>query len=284
VVRCRVIQILLSNVSYVSLGTLDMLKVCNILLFVFMSIMTHSPASAKDGCVGECGSCHKLSTSEAADLLKKTGGTVMSIKQAPISGMFELLMEKDGKKGVIYIDYAKKNFMQGFIVNFETLKKVSAHDLELPQPKKADYVDPKTIPVENAIVMGNPQGTRKIYVFTDPDCPYCRQLHGELKILEKIAPDIAINVMLYPLPMHPDAYDKSRSIVTHKKRDLLDKAFDGGDLPGIGTKDGRMAVDGNINYARRNGIMLTPSIVLSDGRVVSGFKNAEELKKLLEAK
>jgi thiol:disulfide interchange protein DsbC len=261
-----------------------MLKILYILLIIVVSVMAQVPAYAKDGCAGDCTSCHKLSIKEAEELVKKTGGTVTSIKQAPIKGMFELFMEKDGRQGIIYVDFAKKNFMQGFIVNFESLKKVSAHDMELPQPKQTTYADPKTIPFENAFVMGNPQGTRKLYVFTDPDCPYCRQLHVELKKLEKIAPDVSIYVMLYPLPMHPAAYDKSRSILTHKKRDILDKAFEGGDLPGIGTKDGAFAVDGNINYARRNMIMLTPSIILSDGRVFNGFRDAEELKKLLEVK
>jgi len=259
-----------------------MQKVLYITLFVFLSVVAHSSASSKDGCIGECASCHKLSIQESEELLKKTGGTVTSIKQAPISGLFELLMEKDGKKGVIYIDYAKKNFMQGFIVNFETLKKVSAHDKELPQPKLVTHADPGAIPVENAIIMGNPQGSKKMYVFTDPDCPYCRQLHVELKKLEKIAPDITINVLPYPLPTHPEAFDKSRAILTFKNRSMLDKAFDGAALPAVGTKDGIKALNEIMNYARRNGISVTPSIVLSDGTVLSGYRSAEELKNMLD--
>jgi thiol:disulfide interchange protein DsbC len=246
-----------------------------------VSVVVYSPANAKDGCAGECASCHKLTKNEAQELLKKTGGTVTSIKQAPIRGMFELFMEKDGKQGVIYIDYAKKNFMQGFIVNFETLKKVSAHDMELPQPKQTTYADPKTIPIENAFVMGNPQGAKKIYVFTDPDCPYCRQLHVELKKLTKLVPDLALFIMLYPLPIHHDAYDKSRAILTFKNQIILDKAFKGVALPAIGTKDGSKELNEIINYARRTGISITPSIVLQDGRVISGFKSAEELKDIL---
>jgi thiol:disulfide interchange protein DsbC len=259
-----------------------MLKVLFITLIVIMSVMADSPASAKDGCVGECGSCHKLSTTEAAELLKKTGGTVTSIRQAPISGMFELLMEKDGRQGIIYIDYAKKNFMQGFIVNFETLKKVSAHDRELPQPKLVSRVDPGAIPVEYAVVMGHPHGTKMIYVFTDPDCPYCRQQHVELKKLEKIAPDITINLLPYPLPAHPEAYDKSRVILTIKNRSTLDKAFNGEALPAVGTKDGTRELNEIMNFARRSGITVTPSIVLPDGTVLSGLKSAEELKYLLD--
>ncbi len=261
-----------------------MRNVLFIILLILVSSMVHRNASANDGCAGDCTSCHKLSTMEAENLLKKTGGTVKSIKHAPISGMFELLMEKNGKQGVIFIDYAKKNFMQGFIVNFETLTKISAYDKELQQPKLISYADPGSIPVENAFVMGNSQGSKKIFVFTDPDCHYCRQLHLELNKLEKIAPDVTINVMLYPLPINPVAYDKSRSILTHKKRILLDKAFDGGDLPGVGTKDSKDAVDTIINYAKRNSILVTPSIIFSDGSVLQGFLKAEELKQIIDGK
>lgn len=261
-----------------------MLKILYISLLVFVSLVVHSSADAKDVCVGDCASCHMLSVKEAEELLKKTGGTVKSIKQAPIRGMFELFMEKDGKQGIIYIDYAKKNFMQGFIVNFETLKKISAHDSELPQPKQTGFADLKSIPTENAFVMGNPLGTKKLYIFTDPESFYCRQQHVELIKLEKIAPDLAIYVLLYPLPMNPGGYDKSRSVLTLKKRTVLDMVFAGGEAPVVGTKDAAVAVDGNINYARRNGIFITPSFILPDGRVVQGLQDAEKLKKLVEDK
>ncbi|MEI6305948.1 MAG: DsbC family protein [Deltaproteobacteria bacterium] len=258
-----------------------MLKLLYISLIASVLAVAYTPAEAREGCVGECASCHKLSTKEAEELLKKTGGTVKSIKTAPIKGMYELLMEKDGKQGLIFIDYAKKNLMQGFIVNFETLKKVSAHDEELQRNKQASHVDPKTIPVESAVVMGNPQGAKKLYVFTDPDCPYCRQLHLELKKLTKIQPDLAIFIMLYPLPIHPDAYDKSRAILTFKNQSTLDNAFNGITLLAVGTKDGSRELNEIMIFARRNGITATPSIVLPDGSVLSGFKSAEELNKLL---
>jgi thiol:disulfide interchange protein DsbC len=254
-------------------------------LLLLASLMSAAqPARAKEACEGDCASCHQLSLKEAEGLIKKTGGTVISIKQAPIKGMFELLLEKDGRQGIIYIDYAKKNFMQGFIVNFDTLQKVSAHNLELPQPRQTSHADPRAVPVKNAIVMGNPKGSKKIYVFTDPDCPYCRELHQELKKLEKMAPDLAINIMLYPLPMHPEAVDKCRSLITHNDRKLLDQAFEGGALPGVGTLDGGLAVAENISYARRNEIFVAPSIMLADGRVIQGFKTAADLAALINVK
>jgi thiol:disulfide interchange protein DsbC len=253
-------------------------------LMVFVLVGIRAPANAKDGCSGECNSCHSLSIKEAQELLTKTGGTVRSVKQAPVKGMFELLMEKDGKQGLVYIDYSKKYLVQGFIVDFENLHTVAAHTDELPKLTPPAAIDLKNIPAKNAVIMGNPKSENKIYVFTDPDCPYCRKMHGELKKLVKLVPDLAIYVMLYPLPAHPEAYDKSRALVTFKKQDVLDKAFAGGALPVIGTKDGVSEINEIINYARRNGITATPSVVLQNGTLVTGFKTAEELTAILKGK
>lgn len=253
-------------------------------LIILASFLVTAPAPlvlAMDCKGSACSSCHTLSKEEATTLLKKTGGTVKSVKMAPVKGMFELLMEKEGKQGLVYIDFSKKYLLQGFIVDFENLHTVAAHTDDLPQFKNATGVDIKNMPVKNALVMGNRKGNKKIYVFTDPDCPYCRTLHTELKKLVKLVPDLSVYIMLYPLPMHPGAYDKSRAILTSKKQATLDKAFAGGDVPKVGTKDGVGELNEIVNFARKNGLAATPSIVLPDGIVLSGLKTAEELQAIL---
>lgn len=260
-------------------------KLSGVFLLMFLAgAVAAAPLSAMDCKGSDCASCHKLTNEEAMKLLENTGGTVRSIKQAPVKGMFELLMEKDGKQGLVYIDYSKKYLLQGFIVDFAKLQTVASHSEELPKLKQPTSVDLKNIPAKSAVVMGNPKSENKIYIFTDPDCPYCRKMHGELRKLVKLVPDIAVHVMLYPLPAHPEAYDKSRAVVTFKKQEHLDKAFSGGALPGIGTKDGVREVSEIMNFARKNGIIATPTVVLQDGTLLTGFKTAEELKVILQGK
>lgn len=253
-------------------------------LVTLIALSSTSFAMAKEGCGGDCMSCHKLTVQEAGDLLKDLGATVKSIKPAPAKGLFEIMLEKDGKPGLLFMDYGKKHLIQGVMVQLPELKPVAAHQQDFPQPKQITSVDPGTIPVKNAIIMGNRKGTKKLYVFTDPDCPYCRTFHGELKKLTRIAPDVAIHIMLFPLPMHPGAYDKSRIIIETASLQNLDKAFEGKEVPKPSKESSKAVIDENITFANSNGISGTPTMVLPDGKIMVGGRDAEELKKMLEGK
>lgn len=261
-----------------------MLKEMLICLFVSLIVTSPSFAMAKEGCGGVCATCHTLTEKDATELLKKTGSTVTSVKQSPANGLFELLVEREGQKGILLMDYGKKHLIQGMVVDIETLQPVSAHQLNVPQPKQQTSIDVTTIPVNNAVIMGNPKGTKKLYVFTDPDCPYCRKGHIELQKLAKIAPDVAIYVMLFPLPMHPASYDKSRTVIETMSRDLLDKAFEGKDIPKPTKESSKKAIDEIVKFGNAHGINGTPTMVMPDGKIEVGMRDAETLKKMLEGK
>ena len=261
-----------------------MLKEMLICLFVSLIVTSPSFAMAKEGCGGVCATCHTLTEKDATELLKKTGSTVTSVKQSPANGLFELLVEREGQKGILLMDYGKKHLIQGMVVDIETLQPVSAHQLNVSQPKQQTSIDVTTIPVNNAVIMGNPKGTKKLYVFTDPDCPYCRKGHIELQKLAKIAPDVAIYVMLFPLPMHPASYDKSRTVIETMSRDLLDKAFEGKDIPKPTKESSKKAIDEIIKFGNAHGINGTPTMVIPDGKIEVGMRDAETLKKMLEGK
>jgi len=255
-----------------------------LLIAVAVSLIVASPSVAKEGHSGDCASCHSITEKEATELLKKTGGTVTSVKQSPAKGLYELLMEREGQKGIILMDYGKKHLIQGMVVDIDKLQPVSAHQQNLPQPKEQTSLDVKTIPTANAVIMGNPKGAKKLYVFTDPDCPFCRKGHTELKALAKIAPDVAIYIMFFPLPMHPAAYDKSRAVIEAKSAELVDKVFEGKDVPKPTKESSKAAIDEIIKFANANGISGTPTMVLPDGTIQVGMQDAETLKKMLEGK
>ncbi|HEY4745508.1 MAG TPA: DsbC family protein [Desulfuromonadaceae bacterium] len=248
-----------------------------VLLLSPVQALTHEGAVS-----GDCTSCHTLTIQEASQLLKKGGGTVKSVRQAPSRGMFELLVEKNDRQGIVYIDYGKKHLMQGLLLSLDTFEPVAAHGTPAMQPQKVATINPVSIPNQYAFTMGNPEGAKQLYVFTDPDCPYCRNLHAELKKLEKLAPQVTIRLMLLPLPIHQGAYDKARVIVGRHSRELLDMAFEGKALPQPSGDEGKAQIDAIMGFAYANGLSGTPTIVFPDGSVVVGIRDAAMLKGLLE--
>ena len=94
--------------------------------------------------------------------------------------------------------------------------------------------------------------------------------------------DIAFYIILYPLPMHKEAYGKAKAILCEKSLDLLEAAFERKPLPkpGCDTK----AVDENIKLAEKLGISGTPAVVFPDGTLIPGAMEAEAIIKQLDKK
>jgi thiol:disulfide interchange protein DsbC len=237
-------------------------------------------AMAPEGCSGDCITCHSLSDQDAARLLKDIG-VVKSVKMAPVRGLYEVTMEKDGRQAVAYLDYGKKFLMPGPIFSLETKQVVGGAQ---PPPKPLERLDTAKIPLAGSLVMGNAKGSRRLIVFTDPECPYCARLHTELKKLVAAEPDLAVYIKLYPLKMHPGAFEKARVIMGRNSLELLDRSFAGQPLPAATDKDRREPVDETVRLAESLGVSATPTIVFPDGRIVLGFLELDALRRELQGK
>jgi thiol:disulfide interchange protein DsbC len=225
-----------------------------------------------------CAACHSLSKEEAKILLKNFG-EVKDIKQAPVKGLYEVTLQQGNQQIAAYVDFSKQLILAGRIFDIGTRKMIT------PPPKKAPIELSKTqldrIGLDDSIIMGNGNGSKRMFVFTDPDCPYCKRLHEELKKLVSMEPDLAIHIKMYPLKMHRKAYDKARVILAAGSLDMLNKAFAGEKLPPPGEKDRTEPVDETIKLAHSLGIRGTPALVFPDGKMVTGFRDAKRMQALL---
>ena len=233
--------------------------------------------SAVEGCGGDCASCHAISLQEANGLLKNIG-TVKDIKPAAVRGLYEVTLEQNGKTGIAFLDYGKKHIIGGQIFDIATNRPVGAPPIE---PKK-ERLDPATLQTEHSLVMGNPAGKKRLFVFTDPECPFCAKMHVELKKLVALEPDLVVYIKLFPLKIHPHAYDKARVILSEKSLKLLEKSYAGETLPVPKASDAKLPVDDILHYAESVGIEGTPTLVLSDGRILPGLRDAEAMRQLLK--
>lgn len=227
----------------------------------------------------DCTKCHTLKKDEAAALLKDIAPNlkVIDVKKTPLKSMWQIDIESNGKKGVIYLDITKKYLISGQIVDIRSKKNLTrAADEEL------NKVDASKIPLGDALVMGNKGAKKRVIVFTDPDCPFCSKLHQELKKVIAERKDIVFYIKMYPLPMHKDAPEKAKAIVCEKSLALLDAAFEKKALPKPKCKTS--AIDDNIKLAKKLGISGTPALVMPDGRIISGYRDAKVLIETIDKK
>jgi len=239
-----------------------------------------APASSSNrAMIHNCASCHALSIEEAGRIFKGLG-EVKAVKMSPVKGLYEVTVQQGNRQAVAYLDFSKKLLVPGPIFDTATKSSLTPPPVELPKILSKAELD--AIPLTNSIVMGNPSGKKRLIVFTDPDCSFCARLHAELKKLVVLEPDLAIYIKMFPLKMHPAAYDKARVILGSNSLELLDKAFAKGALPEPGPKDPKEPVDETIKIGDSLGIDGTPAMVLPDGRLISGARDAETIRKMLE--
>ncbi len=114
----------------------------------------------------DCSRCHKITNEEAQDLLKDIAQdiNILSINPIPAKGFWEVAVESQGKKGILYVDLSKKYIFFGSLVDIKT-------KTNLTQEKMVELnkVDVSTIPLNDALVMGEKDAKQKVIVFDDPD-------------------------------------------------------------------------------------------------------------------
>jgi thiol:disulfide interchange protein DsbC len=91
--------------------------------------------------------------------------------------------------------------------------------------------------------------------------------------------DIAFYIKMFPLQSHPEAYQKSKSILCEKSLALLEDAFEKKPIPK--PKCETSAIDEGIKLAQKLGINSVPTLILPDGRMIPGYKDAKTLINLI---
>lgn len=227
------------------------------------------------GCMGDCKDCHTLGNEEAGKLLKaeKFNARVNDIKISPVKGLWQVELVQNDKPVIVYVDFSKK-----YLVEAARFTKIE----EIGEPAPLKKVDIKKIPLDGALVYGNAKAEKKVIVFSDPDCPYCKKLHEDIKGIISNRKDIAFYIKLFPLQMHPEAYAKSKTVVCKKSTKLLDDAMAGKTLPKPDCKSEE--VDNNLKLGEELGIRGTPAIIFPDGRLLPGYLPADALIELMEKK
>ena len=232
---------------------------------------------------GEKKGCDTISPPEIQDILKKINANnakVLYIKKSPLAGICEVAIDRGGQPDIFYFDIAKTHLIFGNLVEMKTMTNRTAQSVMEIQDKKR--IDISKISLTAALVLGDLKAEKKVIIFTDPDCPYCSELHKVIKQISDKRKDIAFYIKMYPLEFHKDAYWKSKSIVCNNSIQLLQDCFDKKEIAKTDCKTDE--VDNTLKLAKSLGITGTPAIILPDGRLRIGTMPEEELTKLIDGK
>ena len=218
------------------------------------------------------GNSSALTNEEATRILKElihTEFKILDIREAPLEEFWEIVAEIGQERMILYVDKKSK-----FIFSGQILDRQSKRNLTLERLKEFRKVDPHHLPLENAIRMG--EGKRKLYVFTDPQCHFCSQLHEELKLVKDL------QTFFFLFPLNSASYEKAKSIWCSQDRlKALEESYHGKD-PGSSSCNAS-AIDRNLELGKHWLITSTPTLLFQNGKVIEGYLLPDALENLLKS-
>lgn len=223
--------------------------------------------------IGAMGSSF-AATDENSEMLQKLRGMypatkIDSVRASGLVGVHEVVMGRN----IAYTDDNGSLFLFGHIYDLKTQRDITAERLAV-----LDVVPMETIPLADAIKTVKGKGERRLFVFSDPDCPYCKRLEGELSKLD----NVTIYTFMMPLDgLHPDARAKSNAVWCSSDRQ---KAWTELVLFGINPKSASCdtPVARNVALGQNLGINGTPTMLSAKGKRLSGAVTAEKISAWLD--
>jgi len=194
-----------------------------------------------------------------------------SITKLPYGDLYEVVVNK------VNVFYTTS---KGDVGLFGSLVDLKSHS-NLTEQRRTELstVDFSRLPLDKAIVKVKGDGSRKLAIFTDPDCPYCKQLEKELSEVS----NVTVYIFLFPLAqLHPDAPRKAKAIWCAPDRvKAWDDLMLNGQEPPAPKVDCETPIADIARVGEELHINGTPGLIFSNGKLVPGAIPAADIEKLL---
>ena len=193
------------------------------------------------------------------------------VNKTNVKGIYEVRAGTE----IYYCDSTANYFFRGEMLDTKTGINITRERIE-----KLMAIKFSALPLQDAIVWSHGDGSRKLVVFSDPNCSFCKKFEPELKQLKNVT------VYTFPYPiLSPDSEQKSRTIWCAKdKAKMWEEWMLKGTVPEVenATCDAA-SVERNLALGQRLRISGTPTIVFEDGRRTAGMLQLAELEAKLQA-
>ena len=192
------------------------------------------------------------------------------VTKTSIPGLYEIRVGTD----ILYTDEQGNYIIEGQLIETKTRTNLTEQRVA-----KLTAIDFKALPLKDAMVWKQGTGERKLVIFADPNCGYCKKFERDLLTVK----DITVYTFLYPI-LGPDSTEKSKQIWCAKDnakvwRDWMIKGTPIGESPSCDTS----ALARNVALGRKHRINGTPGVVYEDGKMQPGAVGAEAVEKQLVA-
>ncbi|MEO7851872.1 MAG: DsbC family protein [Rubrivivax sp.] len=193
--------------------------------------------------------------------------TIDEVSKTPVPGVYEVRIGTE----VLYSDEQGNHLIQGQLIDTRTRT-----NLTEARMAKLSAVDFATLPLKDAVVIKQGNGERKMAVFVDPNCGYCKRFERDLLNVK----DVTIYTFLYPI-LGPDSNTKSNDIWCAKDAGKTWRAWmvDGVVPPRSTGKCDTAAIERNVAFGQKNRVQGTPAVFFEDGTRVPGAMPLEQIER-----
>ena len=213
-------------------------------------------------------------TKELADSISKaieasvgSGGKVQSVFKSPYFGLYEVRIGNN----LLYTDAKVTYVFSGNVFDGKTLDNLTEERLN-----RLTAIKFSELPLDLALKTVKGKGTRKVAVFEDPNCGYCKLFRKTLTELD----DATIYTFVLPI-LGPDSITKSKALLCANDKN---KAWDEWMLQNK-MADGSGECGAPIAKLQELGKKLnisgTPAVFFSDGSRAAGAIPASQLEQRL---
>jgi thiol:disulfide interchange protein DsbC len=186
------------------------------------------------------------------------GAPISNVSKSPYFGLYEAQLDDR----MLYTD-AKVNYVLVGSV-YDTATRTNLTEQRM---RKMNRVAWESLPLDMAIKKVKGDGSRKLAIFSDADCPFCKRLESEMKGLD----NVTVYTFLFPIDqLHPDSARKSAMIWCAPDRlKAWDDWFDSAKLPD-NKGDCLTPIAQTALLGQKFHVNATPTLVFADGSVIPG--------------
>jgi thiol:disulfide interchange protein DsbC len=190
------------------------------------------------------------------------------VSKTPMPGLYEVRVNHSE---IFYTDEKGNFLIQGSLIDTQARVDLTEQRLD-----KLSAIAFKDLPLKDAFTIVRGNGQRKMAVFSDPNCGFCKRFERDLAKVD----NVTVHLFLYPI-LGPDSAEKSRNIwcAKDKGKAYLDWMVREVTPPAANCDTAALAR--NVEFGKKVRITGTPTIVFADGSRVPGAIDSARIEKLL---